>query len=101
VHAANGYYYARFGEFPPPGYPYYGGECVMRTETLSDPSSWRAWNGTSFSLQMTDPYTGAAAPLCTPTTVNVPYESLTYNTYLKMYMLFGLDSDFGPGGPTN
>ncbi len=95
VHAADGYYYTRFGEFPPPGYPYFNGECVMRTQTLSDPSSWRAWNGTSFSLQMTDPYTGTPATLCTPSNVTVPYESLTYNTYLSMFMLVGLDTDFG------
>jgi len=95
VHNADGYYYTRFGEFPPPGHPYFGGDCVMRTQTLSDPSSWRAWNGTSFSLQMTDPYTETPAALCTPTNVTVPYESLTYNTYLGMFMLVGLDSDYG------
>ena len=73
----------------------------MRTQTLSDPSSWRAWDGTAFELQMTDPYTGSPASICAQTNVNVPYESLTHNTYLNMYMLVGLDSDFGPDGPTN
>lgn len=101
VHAADGFYYARFGEFPPPGQPYFGGNCVMRTQTLSDPTSWRAWDGTAFALLMTDPYTGPSASLCTPTNGTVPYESLTFNTYLNMYMLVGLDSDFSASGPTN
>src|SRR5262249_45967970 len=41
------------------------GLCVMRTKTLSDPTSWRAWDGSGFNLQMTDPYTTPPAPMCT------------------------------------
>ena len=102
VHNTDGYYYARFGGFtPPPNVT--GINCVMRTTNLLDPSSWRAWNGASFQLQMTDPYTNAASSFCanSPSNVTVPYESLTYNTYLNMFVLLGLDSDFGPSGPTN
>ena len=44
-----------------PARQYSGQSCVMRTQTLADPTSWRAWDGTAFELQMTDPYTGAAA----------------------------------------
>jgi len=103
VHAADGYYYARFGEFPPPGLPYYGGECLMRTQTLSDPASWRAWDGAAFELQMTDPYTNPPASICAnnPSNVTVPYESLTFNTYLNEYMLVGLDADYEGGTPAN
>jgi len=103
VHAADGYYYARFGVFPPPGQPYFGRMCVMRTQTLSDPASWRAWDGTAFELQMTDPYVGPAAGLCADTSTNgtSPYESLTFNTYLDVYMALGLDSDFSNGTPVN
>ena len=101
VHAADGYYYTRFGAFPPPGQPYYGRNCVMRTQNLSDPTSWRAWDGTAFELQMTDPYIAPGASLCANSGGTVPYESLTNNTYLNMYMLVGLDSDFGANGPTN
>ena len=95
VHGSDGYYYARFGAYPPPGQPYFGRMCVMRTQTLSNPSSWRAWDGTAFELQMTDPYTGSAAVLCADTSTGgtSPYESLTLNTYLNMYMALGLDSD--------
>lgn len=100
VHAADGYYYARFGVFPPPGQPYYARACVMRTQTLSDASSWRAWDGTAFELQMTDPYITPGAALCADT-ANGPYpgESLTFNSYLNMYMSMGLDSD--PPAGTN
>src|SRR5262249_2913854 len=40
------------------------GLCVMRTKTLNDPASWRAWDGSGFNLQMTDPYTGPPAAIC-------------------------------------
>jgi hypothetical protein len=99
VHAADGFYYARFGAFtPPPNVT--SMNCVIRTTTLFDPSSWRGWNGTSFTLQMTDPYTDPPTSFCAgvPPNVTVPYESLTFNTYLNMFMLVGLDSDFGSGG---
>jgi hypothetical protein len=103
VHAADGYYYARFGVFPPPGQPYFARMCVMRTQTLSDASSWRAWDGTAFELQMTDPYIGTPAGLCADTSTNgtSPYESLTFNTYLNMYMALGLDADVSNGTPIN
>ena len=32
------------------------GMCVIRTATLDDPTSWRAWDGAGFDLQMTSPY---------------------------------------------
>jgi hypothetical protein len=104
VHAADGYYYARFGVFPPPGQPYFGRACVMRTQTLSDASSWRAWDGTAFELQMIDPYTGTPAGVCADDSSpngSSPYESLTFNTYLNMYMTLALDSDYSNGTPTN
>lgn len=32
--------------------------CLMRTDDLSQPGSWRFWNGTAFEGQFADPYTG-------------------------------------------
>jgi len=32
------------------------GICVMRTNQLDDPTSWRAWNGSSFSVRFVNPY---------------------------------------------
>ncbi len=41
------------------------GACSMRTTLLGDPASWRAWNGTSFSLPLTSPYVaGSDVPAC-------------------------------------
>jgi hypothetical protein len=74
--------------------------CVMRTQMLGDPTSWRAWDGTGFSLQMTSPYTGPAPAMCAavvypPDVVGQP--TLTYNTYLEKYMMVGATR---VGGPT-
>ena len=33
------------------------GTCLMRTRDLLDPTSWRGWNGTHFSVSFVDPYT--------------------------------------------
>lgn len=51
----SGYYYAliratRYLDQP-------NGVCVMRTMDLADPASWRAWNGSDFSVRFIDPYT--------------------------------------------
>ena len=75
--------------------------CLMRTQTLGDPASWRAWDGTGFNLQMTSPYTGPAPAMCgavAPPPDLVPQPTLTYNTYLKKFMLIGGGR---VGGPTD
>jgi len=94
VHAADGYYYAAFGSFVAPPAAPAGGECMMRTQTLSDPTSWRAWDGVGFTLSIGDPYVSPGAANCT-FLPPVPFESLTFNTYLNSFMLVGLDSDAG------
>jgi hypothetical protein len=96
----DGYYYARFIAFtPPPAIPA-GGNCVMRTQTLSDPTSWRAWDGSSFSLQMTNPYAGPSAANCTQNSTPQPYESLTFNTYLNKFMVAGGSNEWSGSNPT-
>ena len=51
----NGYYYTLFRA------RHYldqqDGICLMRTSILSDPTSWRAWNGQEFSVRFVNPYT--------------------------------------------
>lgn len=32
------------------------GNCLIRTSDISDPTSWRAWDGTDFTVQFVDPY---------------------------------------------
>jgi hypothetical protein len=77
------------------------GSCLLRTERLDDPGSWRAWDGSGFDLALTSPY-GPDPPDrgCTPVSPNDiggMHESLTYNTYLGKYVLVGLSSDTLPG----
>jgi hypothetical protein len=33
------------------------GACLLRTDRLDDPSSWRAWDGSGFTISFADPYT--------------------------------------------
>jgi hypothetical protein len=46
------------------------GACLIRTANLFDPASWRAWDGTSFSVRFIDPYVEPDAPpeehICAP-----------------------------------
>jgi hypothetical protein len=77
--------------------------CLMRTLTLGDPASWRAWDGTGFNLELTSPYTGEAPPRCTavmssPDLISSP-GSLTYNTYLEKYLLVENNRIAGPKQP--
>jgi hypothetical protein len=88
VQSTDGFYYAVFMAIPQ------GSKttsiCAMRTQTLADPTTWRAWDGTGFNLQMNDPYLGSAT-FCTIVGSPSPdiYEGLTYNTYLQKYLLTG------------
>lgn len=52
--ARDGYYYAFiFAD----GYrAQKRGNCLIRTRTLDDPASWRAWNGTDFAATFIDPF---------------------------------------------
>ena len=96
VRGPEDYYYALFHAIPR-WYvdDYVAGACSMRTTLLGDPSSWRAWNGTSFSLPLTSPYVaGSDVPACefldTPDgELMHAVASLTYNAYLDRYMAVG------------
>ena len=80
------------------------GECLVRTHDISDPSSWRAWDGEGgsawdadgFSVRFIDPYSETQLPArhrCQPVAADVIgglTTSLTYNRYFGMYMLIGL-----------
>ncbi len=65
------------------------GECLLRTATLDDASSWRAWDGTAFEMTFLDPYTNPdldpAEHTC-PSVVDAPIGGLTYNTYLERFV---------------
>jgi len=94
VHGPDDYYYTLFRAIP--GWDLdLGGACLMRTKSLDEPASWRAWNGTDFSLPLTSPYVaGSDVQVCEfleapdgPMMHDV--QSLTYNAYLERYMAVG------------
>lgn len=37
------------------------GNCLLRTDRVSDPTAWRAWNGKGFETAFVDPYTTSPA----------------------------------------
>jgi hypothetical protein len=80
------------------------GTCVMRTQTLDDPTSWRAWDGNGFDMRFIDPYvdTGAdpAAHTCQVVSldqVGALTYGLTYNTYFDKFIAVGVSVRPGPG----
>jgi hypothetical protein len=75
-----------------------GGTCLMRTNNLAEPSSWRAWSGgTRFRTTFVDPYGPNPEPqkhVCRidqSETLFAP--SLTYNTLARQWLLVGQGSD--------
>jgi Tol biopolymer transport system component len=93
VRAADGYYYAMIRAVAT-GVQQLG-TCLMRTRDVSDQTSWRAWNGSSFSVQFRNPYLGSLTPadhVCAPVDFNDIGnlgDGLTYNTYFKKWMITG------------
>jgi hypothetical protein len=80
------------------------GTCVFRTTDISDPASWRAWDGDGFNVRMVSPYSNnipnPADHVCKPVSPNEigsMAESLTYNTYLKKYLLVGTSTSTPAG----
>ena len=63
------------------------GVCLLRTDDLGDPASWRAWDGESFDYVFLDPYRDdtAGVPPCR-SVVDAPVWSLTYSTYLERFV---------------
>jgi hypothetical protein len=80
------------------------GSCLLRSNRLDDPTSWRAWDGLGFNRRFRDPYVhdyppaeGVCAPI-SPNRVGTRSESLTWSTYLKKWVLVGsADGASGPG----
>ncbi len=77
------------------------GVCLMRTTDLSDPASWRFWNGSGFDGKFINPYVDPlddrishdCAKLASNDIGASLNDSITYNTYLKRYVLIGLSAD--------
>ncbi len=68
------------------------GTCVLRTTDLSNPASWRAWNGAGYTLALASAYRVSGGVPCTFVSRNAIgdlHGSLTWNSYLQRYMLVG------------
>jgi hypothetical protein len=97
VRGPDGYYYSLMNSIPDKSNIYANGICAIRSDRLDDPTNWRAWDGSGFNLRLTSPYaTGASATVCTYLPTAIGNSSLSYNTYLGLYMLVN-DSNMGPG----
>jgi hypothetical protein len=78
------------------------GVSVMRTRSLEDPDSWRAWGGRAFDVAFVDPYTAEGfrpedhvpQPIA-PASLGNMGASLTWNTHLGRWLLIG--NALGPG----
>ena len=70
------------------------GTGVIRTNNLSDPTSWRGWDGTDYTVSFVNPYTATGynpadkvlAPVSRDRIAKM-CNSLTYNTYFGKYMV--------------
>jgi hypothetical protein len=76
---------------------------VIRTQTLSDPDSWRGWNGSAYDVEFVDPYnenigTRADHILAPVSRDNIGKMSdgLVYSTYFDKYVLVGPHVKYDP-----
>jgi hypothetical protein len=82
------------------------GSCLMRTRNVADPTAWRGWSGTGFTVTFPSPYLNTLDPaehVCQPVTFNhigTLSESLGWSTYFKKWVLVGsADNADGFSGP--
>ncbi len=75
--------------------------CLMRSPSLSDPTSWRFWNGKAFDGQFVNPYVitpdkpdSHVCPALDRDNIGASLnDNITYNTYLNRYVLVGISAD--------
>ena len=79
------------------------GACVMRTQNLADPKSWRAWDGNAFSVQFINPYTeigfDPADHVCERVSfgnIDKMADNITFNTFFNKFMLVGTSNKWDP-----
>ena len=73
--------------------------CLMRTDDLADPTSWRYWDGEGFSGQFINPYLENVnqSPDCAMIDFDAlgsgANETITWNTVLERYVIIGFASN--------
>lgn len=72
------------------------GTCIMRSSDISDPSSWKIWDGRGFNIPLVNPYINPPGDsseffpvFVSKRTIRDLRGSLTINTYLNKFMLVG------------
>lgn len=103
----DGFYYSMFFAITSPTDAAQRGTCLMRTDDLSRPGSWRIWNGTGFDIPLAVPWpTPPANPrslLCAFVgrgTIGDLSGSLTWNRALRQFVLVGAGVYPVDGTPT-
>lgn len=81
------------------------GICVMRTRTLNDPASWRAWDGEGFNMRFVNPYKEPdvdpdehTCQILSPNEIGGGPYNLTYNSYFDKFLAVGHGTGLGPEG---
>ena len=102
IKGTDGFFYCLFFALPDPARAGLRGICLVRSDDLADPKSWRMWDGEGFGSSFSNPYApGWKSPKFA--FVGHPHVgdmsgSLTYNTYLERYILVGTNAAHRPDG---
>lgn len=86
-------YYLIVHAITTPGNQATGGICPIRTTDLSDPASWRGWDGSGYTLEMKSPYLAGGQSPCTTVSfseIGSLGGSLTYHPASNQYLLVGI-----------
>ena len=95
------YYYAMIFAWPYQAQKL--GSCMLRTANPFDPGSWRAWDGSDYTIQFVNPYTEhgfvPAQHVCTPV-LGAVFQSIVIDSTTGVYVAnaFTGDNRFGPPG---
>jgi hypothetical protein len=98
------YYYAMIGDWPYKAQQY--GPCLIRTMDPFDATSWRAWNGISFTVRFINPYADRdfrpEDHVCAPVGVGAVYDPGSLSVYgpggLFLTAQLATDARFGTPG---
>jgi hypothetical protein len=97
-----GYFYAMINVWHDNDTGQKSGACLIRTQDVFDPASWRAWQGTDFTMAFNDPYgrrsASGSGQACTPV-YGGHAEGLVFNPARKTFVLSESTSDTRYGEP--
>jgi hypothetical protein len=79
------------------------GVCLMRTQDLADPKSWRAWDGEGFNVRFIDPYRDSAQSVSrhvcdpiAPDALGQINRSVVWSTFLNKWVVVGTETGYEP-----